>query len=98
MGFGVTERELSEAVRELATMFGWEFQYHTYDSRRSEPGFPDLVLVRPGDWTYFVELKTERGRVKPEQEAWVDAINSTGDVAAWIWRPSDLEEIARVLR
>ena len=57
----MTEREFMEAVRHLARMTGWRC-YHTHDSRRSEPGFPDLVLVRGGK-ALFVELKTAHGRL-----------------------------------
>ena len=39
----VTEKAFQTAVVELAELCGWKV-YHTYDSRRSAPGFPDLVL------------------------------------------------------
>lgn len=41
----VRERDFQAAVMELARLLGWRV-YHTWDSRKSEPGFPDLVLVR----------------------------------------------------
>lgn len=98
----MTERELSEAVRELATMFGWRM-YHTYDSRRSEPGFPDLILLRKGSMI-VAELKTEKGKLSAAQEEWMDdfrwvlAESWGGLDYVEVWRPSDLDEIARVLR
>ena len=41
----MNEAELQRNVLSLAAMTGW-LAYHTYDSRRSQAGFPDLVLVR----------------------------------------------------
>ena len=77
----------------LARKLGWKV-FHDFDSRRNEPGFPDLVLVR--DRVIFAELKTERGRVSKEQIAWIHAIKSAGTYAA-IWRPSDWVNIQKIL-
>lgn len=65
----MTERQLLEAIRALAKRLDW-LVYHTHDSRRSEPGFPDLVLVRDAR-VIFAELKTQRGRVSPAQDVWL---------------------------
>lgn len=91
-------RQESEAawqsrVRYVARLYGWAV-YHTHDSRRSDPGFPDLVIVR--ERVVVAELKTERGRVTPEQEAWLAAFRAAG-VEAYVWRPSDWEDAVRVL-
>ena len=43
----MTEKKFQAAVLQIANMYGW-LAYHTHDSRRSAPGFPDLVLVRNG--------------------------------------------------
>lgn len=62
--------------------------YHTRNSRRSDPGFPDLVLVR-GDRILWRELKTATGRVTEPQQVWLDVLAAAGgDVA--VWRPVDL--------
>src|SRR5262245_16025821 len=79
----VSERELQNAVIRAARTLGW-LVYHTFDSRRSEPGFPDLVMVRDGR-LLFVELKGERltpkgkvtvGRPSREQQTWLDELRS----------------------
>lgn len=83
----ITEKQLTQTVRQLARTLGF-LEFHPYDSRRSTPGFPDLVLVGRGRVLYR-ELKTETGRVSPEQKVWLDALQSAGQDAG-IWRPPDL--------
>lgn len=82
------EDALLENVRRMASLLGWR-AYHTHDSRRSDPGFPDLVLVRawPGR-VMFRELKTQKGRVTVEQQAWLHDLVRAGADAA-VWRPFD---------
>lgn len=54
----MTERQFQPQVVQLARLCGWLI-YHTFDSRRSAAGFPDLCMVR-GDRCLFVELKSDR--------------------------------------
>ena len=77
---------------------------------QGDRGFPDLVLVRPrrlgtgvaeteqfyAPTIRFVELKSDRGVVSPEQQRWLDALGPY----ACVWRPSDLRDgtIERALR
>lgn len=66
--------------------------YHTHDSRRSERGWPDLVLVHPtrGRLLYR-ELKQEERYPTADQRKWLDALRVAGaDVG--VWRPLDLLE------
>jgi len=83
----MTEKDLLEQCRSAAKVLGL-LVYHTHDSRRSEPGFPDLVIAgRRG--VLIRELKTERGRVTLAQFTWLDALITAG-VDADVWRPADL--------
>lgn len=91
----VSEKEFQAQVLELARYTGW-LCYHTHDSRRSAPGFPDLVMVRP-PVIVFAELKTEVGTLRPEQRKWLDALGRCEAVGALLWRPSDWPEIEEVL-
>jgi VRR-NUC domain. len=56
-------------------------------------GFPDLVIAGPGG-LLFRELKTEKGRLTPDQQAWQAVLASAGaDVA--VWRPRDWPDLIR---
>jgi len=92
------ERELQAQVVELARWLGW-LVYHTYDSRRSAPGFPDLVMVHEGSGALlFAELKRDGQHPTPEQQRWLRALGRRG--VAFVWRPRDLYDgsIAAALR
>jgi RecB family endonuclease NucS len=85
----ISEKEFMQQIIETAEIFHW-MTYHTHDSRRSDPGFPDLVCVKPGRPVLFVEVKAEKGRVSPIQQLWVDTINeASGDAMALVIRPRD---------
>jgi hypothetical protein len=90
---GLTEKALQAHVLDLAQLFGW-LAYHTFDARRSEPGFPDVVLVR--ERVLFVELKTERGRLSPAQVEWLRALLGAG-AEVYLVRPRNLDVVAAVL-
>lgn len=97
----LTEAELSSMVVELARLGGWTHRYHTLRSKGSPSGFPDWVFLKPGR-LLFVELKSESGRVRPEQQAWLEALEEFADgfcmhVEVFVWRPSDFNEIAETL-
>jgi hypothetical protein len=67
--------------------------YHTFDSRRSEPGFPDLVIVG-GNGVVYRELKKQDGRLTRDQQHWLAALEAAGENAG-VWRPSDWPDNVR---
>lgn len=81
----MTERQFLDAVRD-ACRWARLLCYHTHDSRRSEPGFPDLVVVGPSG-LLFRELKSERGRLTADQRQWLERLTEAGADAS-VWRPS----------
>ena len=79
----ISEKEFQSQVVQLAKLRGWKV-YHTFDSRRSTPGFLDLVLVR--ERVLFVECKTDTGQLTDEQFEWLRALDKAGQKTL-IWRP-----------
>ena len=84
------EVDFQQAVQDLCKTLGLLY-YHTHNSRRSVPGFPDLVIVGPCG-VLWRELKTERGRVTRDQQKWIDGLREAGENVA-VWRPSDMPRI-----
>lgn len=92
---GITEAELQSTVIEMMQWQSW-LCYHTHDSRRSNPGFPDLVAVK-GSRLMFVEFKTDRGKIRREQVEWLDALVEThGEV--YLVRPSNMDEFLKIVK
>jgi len=91
----VTEKQFLGQVRKLARMNGW-LEYHTYDSRRSTPGFPDICMVR-GRRVVFAELKVGRGRLTGAQRRWLDALERSC-CEVYVWFPEDWDSIQLCLR
>ena len=93
----VTERDLREQVRDLCNLFGWKM-YFSWTSIHSPRGFPDLVLANPEQKrVIFAELKSDKGKVTPQQEEWLSTLKACGQTV-YVWRPADIEAIAEILR
>jgi len=91
----ISEEQFQSEVIAFAKRQGWRV-YHTRDSRRSEKGFPDLVLIR-GKELIVAELKAGKNVTTMEQEEWLAAFAKTGAVAA-LWYPHCWPTIERLLR
>lgn len=79
----VSEAEWQRTVIECAQVNGWTVAHfrpaRTQRGWRTPveadgAGFPDLVLARPPE-LLFVELKSDTGVVRPEQQRWLDALS-----------------------
>jgi len=91
--FLLREDEFRQQVEEYAAMLGW-LTYHTHDSRKSDKGFPDTVLVR--ERLILVEFKIATGKLSREQVAWRDALLAAGQ-EYYVWKPDSWPEIEGVL-
>lgn len=93
----MNEEQFRRHVRQLAQMRGWTLAYHTHNSRRSDAGWPDEVYGHPtAGRTIFIELKTDTGRIRPEQKLWLHHLSECGFEVA-LWRPRDLALIVSTL-
>lgn len=117
----MTEAELQGGVIDLAQAFRWrvahfrpaqtERGWRTAVAADGE-GYPDLTLVRE-ERLIFAELKGERGRLRPAQTEWLNALALVAGraerlnagraeplVEVFIWRPSHWQDgtIERTLR
>lgn len=90
------EKAFMADVMKEARKRGWNLIYHTHDSRKSAKGFPDLVMIR-GPRLVFAELKSQTGKVEPEQQEWLDALMAVRGPWVFLWRPSNWPEIIKVL-
>jgi hypothetical protein len=106
----ISEHELQRAVIDCAHLLGWRcahFRPALTHGRWSTPvsadgaGFPDLVMVRRGR-IIFAELKATKGRLRPEQTEWLNALGLADGLTAmtYTWRPDDwfsgrIEEVLR---
>ena len=87
----LSEDQFQQQVIDLAHFHQYDVTYHNPDSRRSQAGFPDLVLISSSRGrALFRELKTEDGRVRPKQQSVLLAMVAAG-LDADVWRPQDLK-------
>ena len=98
-----TEAEFQQAVVHLAETCGWRVMHVRPSTVRdgrwatatSIPGWPDLTLLGHGR-AIFVELKSETGRVSPEQRRVIDELRAAG-LDARVGRPRDWHSIEETL-
>ncbi len=86
----LSERQFQRIVRACLEQFGyvvWAFP----EMRMTAPGVPDLLFWhprRPGRfWAY--ELKSVKGRVRPEQREAIEHLATVPGIDAQIVRPAD---------
>lgn len=98
-----TERDFQTQVVTLARYYGWRVFHPLPGMNRrgrwttpteGDTGWPDLALAKAGPRGGFLvaELKTDTGRLRQEQAAWLDTLRAAG-VEAYLWRPAMLDAI-----
>jgi hypothetical protein len=80
------ERELQGLVAEMCAHLGL-LHFHVHYAKHMRAGWPDSTIIGAGK-VIFRELKSEFGRLTPEQRLVGERLKSAGQ--DWrVWRPSD---------
>jgi len=101
-----TEADFMAQVIDLAHLYGWLVQ-HTRPAWtekgyrtpiQGDAGFLDLVLAHLGQQrVIFAEAKSQRGRLSPAQQRWIEALKACGQEVE-VWRPDDINRITWLLQ
>ena len=91
----LNEREWQRLVLKWARDLGWDVQTISF-SPYSTRGILDAQLCRPPRYMQ-VEFKTDRGRLRPEQEKWIENLRACG-IEVHVWRPRDEQLVLGWLR
>lgn len=105
----ISERVFTSQVIRLAQFYRWRVAHFrsawTNKGYRTPvqgdgKGFFDLVLVR--DYVIFAELKSDVGKLEPEQEKWANLVSAIAEarpgIACYVWRPKDYDSIMEILK
>ena len=86
----MTEAQLQRQIREVCKRLSL-LHYHTARSDKSEPGFPDSVMVHPAGGTLFLcELKRDGEHPTLAQQRWLDALAMVTRVESGVVQPHNL--------
>jgi len=99
------ESILQQNTIELFRRCGW-LVYHPYESRHSEPGMLDLIIVKHPT-VIFAEIKgpkgkltkaklNKHGRLMPGQEDWFNELHKCPAVLSFVWKPDDWDAIVKI--
>ena len=92
----ISEKDFQNQIIKLATICGWKV-HRNWTEMHSPKGWPDIVAARLSR-LIIAELKSDKGKVTPEQQEWLDLLYGTGKVEVFVWRPNNFEEIVEILR
>ena len=92
----ILEKDFLNNIVKLARLSGW-LVYHTYDSRRSEKGYPDITMTRHGR-IIFAEVKREGEAPTVEQTIWLKTLAENENIEVYLWYPSEWENVESILK
>jgi len=69
------QRKLEGVLTDLGFLWFHDRSLQHATVRTSNPGFPDVCAVHPSNGVLvFIELKSDRGQMRPAQLLWKDAL------------------------
>lgn len=78
MNTKITEHALTLGIRQLLNMHRiWHFKH--WGGPMGEKGVSDIIGCHNGRFL-AIEIKTERGRVTPHQQRFIDRVNAAGGI------------------
>lgn len=83
----ISEAKFQKQVTDLCDQLGLHW-FHNPDSRRVNPGLPDLIIIGDGGVIY-AELKSRTGTLRTEQRKVIYRLRKSGQ-RVHIWRPGNL--------
>jgi hypothetical protein len=103
------ESEWQKKVIQIAHGLGWKIAHFKGVAMRRQngtvffctpvsadgAGWPDLVMTK-GKRLIAAELKVGYNRVSDTQKGWLTSLAETG-VETYVWKPTDLEEMSKIL-
>lgn len=92
----LTETEWQRTLVGALNTFGWHHMHvrrtvgrgKQWTTSTSAKGWPDLVALR-GPWLVAIEVKTDVGKITPEQIEWLHRFSLLAGGRAWVIRPGD---------
>lgn len=94
----MTEKELQSAIVDVLDAYGWRFAHfrpaqaqsgNWMTAMQGHIGYPDITAVK-GVKILFIELKSEKGKVRPEQDDWLTDL-ADAYLGVHLVRPSNLD-------
>ena len=101
----ITEKDFMRQVEDLLKVLHWHWTH--FRPARTEHGWRTAITGHKGFVDYvavkekrclFIELKSENGKLTPSQEEWAELLKACPGVEYYCWRPSQIEDIASILR
>jgi hypothetical protein len=90
------EDQFRAAVEAQAREWGW-IVYHTKDSRQSETGFPDDIMIRRDRLLAWELKRTRKEKPSAAQRKWLRAFQGIAGAEVRIYSPEDWDSILKEL-
>ena len=75
---------------------GWKYVHSRMDAKTTVAiGLPDLIIAAPRGRTFWIELKTRKGKLRPEQRHWEFQLRQLGHIHAVVRCLSDFIRVVQ---